>query len=207
MAGCLVHLPAIYVDRRGEKVRKLRIIGVKAGRSWKKKARTFTILLSKVFYHCCYVSCWVIPRFPNFISRRFEKICYIFLNGYVHRAHTCHYVLGWVIITGVMMLPSEPKHVALLTYLLNYSMEQSPCWKANRFAASQKILRVLLNPKVLYRIHNCSTPVSILSQPNPVYIPITHFLKIHPNIILPPTPGSPQWSLSLRIWDRNAPRH
>jgi hypothetical protein len=41
----------------------------------------------------------------------------------------------------------------LLTYLLTYSLEQSPSWEANRFSASQKIPRILWNPKVHYRIH------------------------------------------------------
>jgi hypothetical protein len=50
----------------------------------------------------------------------------------------------------------------------------SPSWEANRFAASQEIPCVLLNPKVHYRIHNCSPPVSILSQPNPVHNPTFH---------------------------------
>jgi hypothetical protein len=50
-------------------------------------------------------------------------------------------------------------------------MEQNPSWEANRFAASQEIPRVLLNPKVHYHIHNSSPPVSILSQPNPVHTP------------------------------------
>ena len=42
-------------------------------------------------------------------------------------------------------------------------MEHSPSWEANRFSASQKILRILWSPKVHYRIHNSVPPVSILS--------------------------------------------
>jgi hypothetical protein len=72
-------------------------------------------------------------------------------------------------------------------------MEQSPSWEANWFVANQEIPRILWKPKVHYRIHNCPPPVSILSQHNPVHTPTSHFLKIHPNIILPSTPGSPQW--------------
>ena len=41
--------------------------------------------------------------------------------------------------------------------------------------------------------------LSILSQPNPVHIPTSHLLEIHPNIIHPSTPRSPQWSLFLRF--------
>jgi hypothetical protein len=69
--------------------------------------------------------------------------------------------------------------------LLTYSMEQSPSWGANWFAASQEIPSVLWNPKVPHRTHKRPTPVPILSQPNPVHIPTSHFLNVHPNIILP----------------------
>jgi hypothetical protein len=82
---------------------------------------------------------------------------------------------------------------------LTYSMEQSPSWKANRFAASQEIPRILWNPSVHYRIHKCPPPVSILRQLNPVHTPRSYILNIHLSIILPSTPGSPQWSLSLRF--------
>ena len=74
-----------------------------------------------------------------------------------------------------------------------YSMVQSPSWEANWFAASQEIPRILWNPKVHYRTHKRPPPVPILSQPNPVHIPTSHLLEIHPNIIHPSTPRSPQW--------------
>ena len=50
-----------------------------------------------------------------------------------------------------------------------------------------------------YHTHKCLPPVSILGQPNPVHIPTSHLLEIHPNIIHPFTPRSPQWSPSLRF--------
>ena len=85
----------------------------------------------------------------------------------------------------------------IFTYLLTYPMVQSPSWQANLFAASQEIPRISWNPKVHYRTHKRPPPVSILDQPNPVHIHISHLLEIHSNIIHPSTPRSPQWSRSL----------
>ena len=85
----------------------------------------------------------------------------------------------------------------LPTYLLTYSMEQSPSREANWSAPSQEISRILWNPKVHHRTHKRTPPVPILSQLRPVHTPTSHFPKIHSNIILPSTPGSPQWSPSL----------
>ena len=62
-------------------------------------------------------------------------------------------------------------------------MVQSPFREANWFAASQEIPRISRNPKVHYRTHKRPPPVCILGQPNPVHIPTSHLLEMHPNII------------------------
>jgi hypothetical protein len=56
----------------------------------------------------------------------------------------------------------------ILTYLLTYSMDQSPSWEANWFAPSQEIPHIFWNLKVHYHIHKCPPPVPILSQLDPV---------------------------------------
>jgi len=53
-------------------------------------------------------------------------------------------------------------------------------------------------PKFRYLIHKCPPPVPILSQLDPVQIPILLTEgTVHINIILPSALGSPKWSLSL----------
>ena len=109
-------------------------------------------------------------------------------------------------------LPCSPSHrvvfAILLTYLLTYSMEQSPSWETSPFAASQEIPRILWNPKVHYRNHKCPPTLPILSQLDPVHTPTSHFLKIHLNIILPAMPGSSKWRLTYSMeqspsWETN----
>ena len=91
--------------------------------------------------------------------------------------------------------------IHILTYLLTYLL--TPWCRVllekltNWFAASQEIPRISRKPKVHYRTHKRPPPVSILGQPNPIHIPTSHLLEIHPNIIHPSTPRSPQWSPSL----------
>ena len=84
-------------------------------------------------------------------------------------------------------------------------MVQSP-WEANWFAASQEIPRISRNPKVHYRTHKRPPPVSILGQHNPVHIPTSHLLEIHPYIIHSSKPRSPQWSFSL-LFPQQDPIH
>jgi hypothetical protein len=71
--------------------------------------------------------------------------------------------------------------------------------KLPRFAASQEISRILWNPKGHCRIHKCPPPVPILSQLDPIHTSTSHFPKVHLNIIIPSTPGSPKWSLTFRF--------
>jgi len=99
-------------------------------------------------------------------------------------------------------------------YLLTYSMVHSPSWEANWFAASQEIPHISRNPNVHYRTHKLPPPIFNLGQPNPVHIPTSHLLEIHPIIIHPSTPRSPQWSfrvqkatcLGMYIWQRRSKR-
>ena len=91
----------------------------------------------------------------------------------------------------------------LNSYLLTYSMEKSPSSEANRFSSGWEIPRILWNLKVHYCSRNCPPSVPILSQLDPVHTPSSHFLKIHLNIVLLSTFGSPKWSLSFRFPHQN----
>ena len=102
--------------------------------------------------------------------------------------------------TRCQLQPSDKElHTEHTHNPLTYSMVQSPSWEADWFAASQEIPRISRSPKVHYRTHKRPPPVPILGQPNPVHISTSHLLEIHPNIIHPSTPRSPQWSPSLRF--------
>jgi len=96
--------------------------------------------------------------------------------------------------TGISIHLQQPR---LHSYLLTYSMDQSPSWEPNRFSVSQEIPRIERNPKVSYRIHKCPPPVPILSQINPKHASPSHFLKIHMNRALSSMRGSSKWDFSF----------
>ena len=109
-----------------------------------------------------------------------------------------YFIIIIIVSTNYIFVHLLDNKVFWCYLLYTYSMVQSP-WEVNWFAASQEIPRISRNPKVHYRTHKRPPPVSILVPPNPVHIPTSYLLEIHPNIIHPSTPRSPQWPLSLRF--------
>jgi len=74
-----------------------------------------------------------------------------------------------------------------LTYVLTYSMVQSPSWEANWSAASQETPRISRNSMVHYRTHKRPPPVSILGQPNPVHSHCKHKITLSARLGVPRT--------------------
>ena len=91
-----------------------------------------------------------------------------------------------------------------LTYWLTYSLEQGISLETNRLFSQSRNSPHFTEPE-LSLPHSqmpvtCPYPEPARSSP---YIPATHFLKIHLNIILPSMPGSPKWSHALRFPHQN----
>ena len=80
----------------------------------------------------------------------------------------------------------------LIAYLLTYSMELTGFQLVKNSPHFMEPKGSLLHSQVP---DTCTYPEPALSSP----YPLSHFLKIHLNNILPSTPGSPKWSLSLRF--------
>jgi len=101
-----------------------------------------------------------------------QHLCLYFINHRLPQYFKFHFIY-----CRISRLSKQPrKH----THILTYSTVQSTSWAANRFAASQEIPRISRNPKLHYRTHKRPPPVSILGQHNPVHIPTSHLLEIHP---------------------------
>ena len=84
--------------------------------------------------------------------------------------------------------------IALLTLWSSVLLDEVPvCQLVKEFP------RTLRKPNFHFRIHKYPPPVLILSQINPFYAFISHFLKMYLNIIFQFMLGSSNWSLSLRF--------
>jgi len=112
---------------------------------------------------------------------------YMYMCVYIYIYNICIYTYRYICMYMHVHVCIHI-YICIYTYLLTYSMVQSRYWEANWFAASQEIPRISRNPKVHYRTHKHPPPVPILGQPNPVHIPTSHLLGIHPNIIHPSKP-------------------
>jgi len=75
--------------------------------------------------------------------------------------------------------------------------EQSPNWRII-FVQLFKLLP-FKDPKVCSSIHKSQPVFHILSQVSPIHILQFYTFKIHFNIILPSTPWSSEWLLSIRV--------
>jgi len=90
------------------------------------------------------------------------------------------------------------RYLWLLTYLLSYSMEQSHCFESNRFSASQENPHILWSPEGSLP-HSQVPAICPYPDLSSIQSITPHFLKIYLSIIVPSTPGSSKWSLSLRF--------
>ena len=100
------------------------------------------------------------------------------------------------------MSPLHQTCYKLLTYLLTYSMQQSPSCDPNRISASQEIPLIYSTRRFITTI-KVPTSVSILIQLDPVHTTKFHFLKFHFNIIHPSTPRSPKCTHSFKFLYQN----
>jgi len=92
----------------------------------------------------------------------------------------------------------------LVIYILTYLLQEAESfWESARVSAGIVFPPILWNPKIHYVIHKCQPPVHILIHIETVRVLTSHFLNIHPNIIVPSTPGFSKWPFFIGFSHQN----
>ena len=127
--------------------------------------------------------------FSNFAKSAYKR---------VHNHNIINKNVRFLRSTAVSIATSVP--AIPLPNLLTYLLTPWSRVLLEKLTASQLVKKfplILWNLKVRYRIHKSPSPVSILGQLDRVHTPISHFLKINLNIILPSSPGSPKYYIYI----------
>ena len=85
----------------------------------------------------------------------------------IGRPTACWNITKLCILVTIHFVQSSQYFPIISLYILIYSIQLSPSWKANRFSASQETPRTVWKLKIHCRIHKCPPPVTVLSQINP----------------------------------------
>jgi len=83
--------------------------------------------------------------------------------------------------------------IVLQMFVISNSVEQSPLCETKSSTTNRECPRIVWKPKVHYRIHKISTPLSILSLDNSVHVYPFSVLEIYFNVILLFTSGVSKW--------------